>query len=364
VNPGLSAAVGFAVAAVTVLLTTPLAIKVAQRTGFYDHPREYRQHKAPTPFLGGTVVLLGFSLAAVIIGGLTEPWLVVLGGAVIMWVIGTVDDRVAVAPKWRLITTGVMAVAVYRSGLGWDTAAGGLIDLLLTILWFVGLVNAFNLMDNLDGACGTVAAVAAAGIGALAAIKGLPMVSALSFALCGACVGFLPWNLAGPAKIFLGDGGSMPIGFLIAALAVATTRHSDTGSAGVLVGALLTGLPILDVTLVSVSRTRRGVSVMTGGRDHLSHRILLVTRSPRLVALTLAALQAILCSLAILGYELGTGAVAGLAFGAFAVGILAILLLDTATWRPAGIATAAEPGGAEPAPIAVERTHSSVIDPG
>jgi UDP-GlcNAc:undecaprenyl-phosphate/decaprenyl-phosphate GlcNAc-1-phosphate transferase len=349
-NAEVSAAVGFAVAGVASFAATPLAIRVARRTNFYDCPREYRKHSAPTPLLGGAAVLAAFLLAAVIIGGASGRLLVpLLSCAVGMWLIGTLDDRVAVPPKWRLIATAGAAVALSESGFGWDTAGGTGVDILVTVLWVVGLVNAFNLMDNLDGACSTVAAVAAAGVGVLAAIKGQATVAGLAFSLSGACAGFLPWNLAGPAKIFLGDGGSMPIGFLVAALAMATARHSQAGNAGLLVGALLAGLPILDVTLVSVSRTRRGVSLMTGGRDHLTHRILLALRSSRLVAAALAVAQGVLCSFAIVGYALGTLAVAGFAFAAFVTGVLAILVLDTPRWRPAGIAVGPQLVSVEPA---------------
>ena len=321
------------------LVATPVAIRAARRLGFLDHPREYRRHSAPTPFLGGSAVLAAFLLAAIVVGTSARGFGVVLGCAVGLWAIGTLDDRAAVPPAWRVVAEAAAAGAVFAVGLGWNTAATGPVDLLLTIAWIVGVVNAFNLMDNLDGACGTVAAVSATGIGILAAIKGQVPVAGLSFGLAGACAAFLRSNLARPAKIFLGDGGSMPVGFLIAALAMATARHSPSGSAGILVGALLAGLPILDVTLVSVSRGRRGVSVLTGGRDHLTHRLLTVLRSPSLVAVALAVSQATLCGLAIAGYELGSGGLAALAFGAFVAGAGAIVLLDTQRWRPAGIAT-------------------------
>jgi UDP-GlcNAc:undecaprenyl-phosphate GlcNAc-1-phosphate transferase len=236
-------------------------------------------------------------------------------------------------------------------------AAPGVVDLALTIVWTVGVINAFNLMDNLDGACGTVTAVAASGIGALAAIKGQVMVAALAFALAGACVGFLRWNLTGPAKIFLGDGGSMPAGFLIAALAIAAARHDTAGSGGLLVAALLAGLPIFDATLVSFSRPRRGVSLVTGGRDHLTHRLLLVLREPRAVSGALALLQGLLCSIAILGYEIGMVGVAVLGFGVFLAGVAAILILDSPRWRPAGIAVKNEAGAPRTAtakPVSVD----------
>jgi UDP-GlcNAc:undecaprenyl-phosphate GlcNAc-1-phosphate transferase len=361
----LSAAVGFVAAAAVAFLATPVAIRVARRADFLDHPREYRRHDAPTPLLGGAAVLVGFLVVAAVLGT-SGRLLLVLGCAVGLCLLGTLDDRFAVPPKWRVLAEAGAASALFAWGLGWNTALTQPGDLVLTIVWVVGVVNAFNLMDNLDGACSTVAAVAAAGIGALAVIEGDALIAGLAFALSGACAGFLPWNLAGPAKIFLGDGGSMPVGFLVAALAMASARHADAGNAGILVGALVAGLPILDVTLVSFSRTRRGVTLVTGGRDHLSHRILLALHSPRSVAAVLAVGQGVLCSFAIVGYELGTEAVAGLALAAFVAGVVAILVLDTARWRPAGIAVGSprEPLGAAPASAAspdsirVERVNS------
>ncbi len=253
----LSAAVGFVVAGAVSFGVTPLAIRIAARTDCYDRPRGYRRHAAPTPFLGGSAVLFAVLVATAIVGA-SESLLVVLGCAVGLWVLGTIDDRGAVPPKWRVLAEGGAAAAVFAAGLGWDTSLPTVVDVVLTIVWVVGVVNAFNLMDNLDGACSTVAATAAMGIGVLAAIKGEVSVAALAFALSGACAGFLPWNLARPARIFLGDGGSMPVGFLVAALAMAAARRAPAGNAGILVGALLVGLPILDAALVVFSRIRRG----------------------------------------------------------------------------------------------------------
>ncbi len=357
---GASAATGFAVGALAAGAATPAAIGIAQRTGFLDRPRGYREHDAPTPFLGGAAVLLGFLLAAAAIGASGGRYLVLLGCAVAMWILGSLDDGFAVPPKWRLLAATGCAIALTRVGMGWQTSDGTAADVALTVAWVVGLVNAFNLMDNLDGACSTVAAVAAAGIGVLAAIKGETVVAGLAFGLCGACAGFVPLNLAGPAKIFLGDGGSMPIGFLAAALAMATSRHAPAGNAGVLVGALLVALPIFDATLVSVSRTRRGVSLMTGGRDHLTHRILLAVRTPRWVAVVLAVAQGALCGAGVVAYEMGEAAVAVVALGAFVLGVIAILVLDRASWRPAGIAVAASP----PVTLANARPSSVGVDSG
>ena len=206
------------------------------------------------------------------------------------------------------------------------------------MVWVAGVTNALNLMDNMDGACATVAAAAGVGIGTLAALRGDTGLAALSFGLSGACAGFLPWNLAGPAKVFLGDGGSMVLGFLVAALAMAVTRHAGAGGTGVLVGAMLVGLPILDVALVSVSRVRRGVSLVTGGRDHLTHRLVGGLGSPRRVALALALGEAVLGAAAVGGDELSPGAMALLAAVASLGGSAAVVWLDAPRRRPPGIA--------------------------
>jgi UDP-GlcNAc:undecaprenyl-phosphate GlcNAc-1-phosphate transferase len=335
------------------LSATPLAIAVARRTDFYDRPRGYRKHAAATPFLGGAAVVAGFLVAAVAVGGVSGKH-ILIGCAIVMWLLGTVDDRFAVPPKWRLLVEALAAAALVSVDLGWKTSAGSAVDFALTVVWIAGLVNAFNLMDNLDGACSSVGCVSALGIGILAAIHNQTALAGLAFALAGACAGFLPSNLAGPAKIFLGDGGSMPIGFLVATLSMAVARHLHAGDANLLAGALLAGVAILDTALVSVSRLRRGVTLMTGGRDHLTHRLLLVLRSPRVVAVVLAGVQAVLCGFAILGDQLGTAALGGFAVLAVLLGVVAIATLDTARWRPAGLTAAPRPQQAAAPSVGVD----------
>lgn len=335
-----AAAAGLGIAILAACVAVPASIAVAQRADFLDRPRGYRRHERATPLLGGAAVLCAVLVSAAMLGAISGRWAVALGCAVALWGLGTSDDRAAIPPKWRLLAEAGVGTALFAVGLRFRIGLGTDLDLLATIAWVIVVVNAFNLMDNLDGACSTVAAVAAAGVGVLAAVRGQTAIAGLAFALCGACSGFLPWNLTGPARIFLGDGGSMPLGFLVAALAMAVSRHDSNGNAGILVAALLAGLPILDVALVSLSRTRRGVTLVTGGRDHLTHRILLALGSPWRVAGVLVAAQGTLCAAGILGYELGGGAVAWFALVAFLAGVGAIGVLDTEHWRPAGIARA------------------------
>ena len=270
--------------------------------------------------------------------------MVLLVCAVGLWAVGTIDDLIAVAPVWRLLTETGAALALVAAGLGWSVyGEGG--DIVLTVLWVVGLVNGFNLMDNLDGACASVACASAAGIGTLAALNGDFTVAGLAIALGTSCAVFLHWNLAGPARIFLGDGGSRPIGLLIAGLAIASRRVTlPVGHAQVLAGALMVGVVILDTALVTVSRTRRRVTLVTGGRDHLSHRLLPALRSPREVAAALALTQTALCLLAIVGDRSSGEVLAISALIVVSLGLVAIAVLDSARWRPPGIAVGTRRG--------------------
>jgi UDP-GlcNAc:undecaprenyl-phosphate GlcNAc-1-phosphate transferase len=346
-SAGLSAATGAAVAGAAAFVAIPLATVVARRLDVYDCPREYRRHAAPTPLLGGAAVIAAVLVAAIAVGA-GGKLVALIGCAAGLCVVGTIDDVVPVAPKWRLLAEACAALILIAVGLRWTAyGAGG--DVALTVLWVVGLVNGFNLMDNLDGACGSVACISAAGIGTLAAVYGEAAVAGVAFAVAAACAVFLRWNLAGPARIFLGDGGSMPIGLLIAGLAMAATRRVPVGGAQLLAGALLAGLVILDTALVSVSRTRRRVTLVTGGRDHLSHRLLPVLGSPRGVAAVLGLGQAALCAVAIAAAQWNGEALAISGLIVVLLGAVVIAVLDSPRWRLEGIAVGVRPTSHQPA---------------
>jgi UDP-GlcNAc:undecaprenyl-phosphate GlcNAc-1-phosphate transferase len=192
---------GLAVALAVVYTATPLAIRVADRLQFYDKPAGYKGHARPTPYLGGTAVMAGFLLALVIVS--TGDWartLPLLGGMAVLWAVGTVDDRRNVAPGWRVAVELVLAWMVWQSGMGWDLGLGAGVDLALTIAWTVGVVNAFNLFDNMDGAASTMALVVSAGVVLMGILRGDVWLTAAAATLCGACLGFLPHNLASPAR--------------------------------------------------------------------------------------------------------------------------------------------------------------------
>jgi UDP-GlcNAc:undecaprenyl-phosphate GlcNAc-1-phosphate transferase len=336
VSTGPSAVLAALVAALACFLLTPLAIRAAFALGFVDRPQGYKSHRRATPYLGGVAVLASLALATLLFAHLGHRLAMVLVGAVVLAAIGLLDDRVAVAPRWRVAAEVVLAALLWRSGVRWSPFGVGPLDFAVSALWIVGIVNAVNLMDNMDGAAATVAGVAAAGIGVLALTEGQTAVAVASFAVGGACAGFLPHNLAGPARIFLGDGGSMPLGFLVAALALLAANHGSLRHTAVLAGAMLIALPILDTSLVTISRVRRGTSVLTGGLDHLTHRLLSRAGSPRRVAAGLAAGEAVLALLAIVAVHLGAVTAVALTVLVVAGGAWAIRMLESPGWRPAG----------------------------
>jgi UDP-GlcNAc:undecaprenyl-phosphate GlcNAc-1-phosphate transferase len=318
------------------IAATPIAIRIALKSNFQDWPERYKAHSAPTPYLGGAAVIFAFALSAVLFGQGTSRFASVIVGAFALWFVGTVDDRRTIRPALRVLAGGAAALLLWTSGLGWSLFGHYFADLALTSLWVIGLVNAFNLMDNMDGAAPTVAAVSGAGIATLALINDDAALGALALALVGASLGFLNYNLPSPApaQIFLGDGGSMPIGFVLAAAIMSLPEMNASGASMLIPAALLVGLAIFDTTLVVVSRTRRHVLICLGARDHLTHRLLVMLRSTKAVAIALAVIQAVLCVLAIIAAQLGIAASVIIAAFCLTVSVLSILALELEIWPP------------------------------
>lgn len=337
----------FLVAYGVALLATPAAIRLARRTGFLDRPGGYKAHRRPTPYLGGLAVLLAFLAGSATYGAFGDGavW-AIFAGAILLWAVGTADDRRPGGPRMRVAAEVVAASLLWFGGLGWSIFPGALPDFLLTIAWVVGLVNAFNLMDNQDGACATVGAVAATAIAVLAAFEGPEVLSAMAVALAAGCIGFLHFNLVPKARIFLGDGGSMLVGFLAAALAMAVPRSAGLDSDTIVPAILLVGLPLLDMTMVIVSRTRRGIRLTQGGRDHLTHRLLPKLGSTWAVALALAAGQAALGLLAVEMVDWSRAAVLVTAAFCFLLGLVTIAVLESPAFHPDGAAAAVREVGA------------------
>ena len=314
------------------LVLTPLAGRLAVTISMFDRPVGYKQHSRATPYLGGLAVMTGFLVASGVFGTNLSDYGTFLAGTLALLAVGTLDDRFGLPITPRLLAQVGAGLLLWFHGIQWNMFPGDAADFLLTVFWTVGLINAFNLMDNLDGAAGTVGSVCAASTGVLALLRHDVSLGILTLSLCGACAGFLPSNLARPSRIFLGDGGSMPLGFLVAGMVMAVPS-GQLHWATLLTIAPLAGLPILDTTLVVVSRLHRGAPVLQGGRDHLTHRLLDALHTPRRVALVLALAQALFSTAAIVTAEFGgVGTAVPLALVYLGVGAGIIAVLEFSPW--------------------------------
>ena len=339
--------VGLTLAMAIVYAATPLAIRLAAHFDFYDVPAGYKGHRTPTPYLGGTAVITGFVVVVAALTLTSQPseTVPVLGGVLVLWIIGTLDDRRLVGVWPRVAAEVGLAAMLWATGLGWSLGLGGAVDLLATAIWVVAVVNAFNLFDNMDGASSTMASVVAAAVAILGLVQSDVWLVATGAALCGACLGFLPHNLSRPsARIFLGDGGSMPIGFAIAALVMIGASSAASEWQALVMGLLLVGVPALDTCLVVVSRRRRGVSILTGGRDHLTHRTRARMSTVRASVAALGAGQALLAALALVAVQGGPKALVPVVLAYLVAMATVIVVLDARTGVFAGVVAAAPDG--------------------
>jgi UDP-GlcNAc:undecaprenyl-phosphate GlcNAc-1-phosphate transferase len=333
-DPWVACPLAVLVALALTQVLTPLCVRLARATGFMDHPAGYKGHRAPTPYLGGVAVLVAFLATGAALSGDARRYLPIFACTALLAVVGLVDDRRTVSPLARVAVEVAAGVEVWHAGLGWTMLGYAPLDMLVTVVWVVGLVNAVNLMDNQDGAASSVCSAAAVGAGIFALANGETSLAILSFGLAGATAGFLRFNLARPSRIFLGDGGSMPLGFLVAVLVMNVADVNRLRGTAMLAAAMFVALPILDTTLVVISRRRRGVSFLTPGRDHLTHRLLQRLGTPRRVAAALAGAQIVLAVFATVGESNGQAAVLVLASVTAVAGLAFIALMESPDWHP------------------------------
>ena len=256
------------------VLGTPLARRLALATGIVDLPGHRKVHHEPTPLLGGAAIYGAFVVALLLFGGRAEvrQMISIVLGATSVSLIGVVDDARGVRPSLKLLAQLGAAALVVISGLRVQIFPWEALNIAVSLLWIVAITNALNLLDNMDGLSGGIAAIAAAHFLLLAALNGQYLVGVLSAALLGACIGFLRYNF-NPASIFMGDTGSLFIGFILATVAI-KLRFANTFVVTWMVPPVVLLVPLFDTALVIVSRLRRGLNPFTTpGKDHLSHRL-------------------------------------------------------------------------------------------
>jgi len=275
-----------AVAATIALPTAAAVILLSLRTALgrrlVAEPTGDRWHEIPTPITGGFGIfggLLAGSALAVATGAIepsSELW-GILGGCAILFVAGVIDDARSLGPVTKIGAQLAATAVVLAGGVRVEIVDNEALGLVIAVVWFVGMTNAFNLLDNMDALAATLAAIAA-GFFAFDAIfvHDNPMVAALSLSLLFACLGFLPFNLGRrrPSAVFMGDSGSQVVGFALAAFGLASSwTVAGSTFASILVPIVVLGVPIIDTGLVAITRFRAGRPIHHGGRDHTSHRL-------------------------------------------------------------------------------------------
>ena len=268
----------FLVALAGSFLLTPLLRRCARRIGFVDLPTSRKIHQEPVALLGGVAVYVAFAAAVVSQGTPRGPLLGLLLGAALLMLVGIADDAKGMDPRIKLAAqVGAASVAV-ACGVQTTFLGTAYLNIPFTLLWIVGITNAFNLLDNMDGLAAGVAAISASTFAILASrysnLGGEQAATAIAAAaLTGGCLGFLRYNVV-RASIFMGDAGSMVLGFVLASLAALGSWRGPTVPTSLLIPILVLAYPIFDTTFVTLLRLQEGRRVFQGGKDHSSHRLL------------------------------------------------------------------------------------------
>ena len=270
----------FLTALVVSLCLTPVARVVALRLGVVDHPDARKIHGRPTPLLGGVAIAGAIGVGSLVHGGAADATAAAVVASAGILLLGIWDDcspRAAGLRWWlRLLYEACLAMVVVAAGVRTTLFGTPWLDLPLTVVWIVGMTNAFNLLDNMNGLSAGVAGIAGLTFAVLAARyveagpEQLPTASAAA-ALAGACLGFLPGNFR--SRIFMGDAGSLVLGFQLGCLAVQGSWRNPTVPTSLIIPLLVLAYPLFDTALVVLLRFTHGQSPVMGGRDHSSHRL-------------------------------------------------------------------------------------------
>jgi UDP-GlcNAc:undecaprenyl-phosphate GlcNAc-1-phosphate transferase len=366
-----SALVAFLIAALLVAgVTTPLAIRLSHLLGVVDRPGGRRIHDRPMPRLGGIGIMLGILVATLLtIPVMQTQYAAILIGAVLISALGAVDDGVGIAPPLKFVGQVACAVIPVAQGVSISTFTLPLIEPIslgplqypVTVIFIVAVANIVNFADGMDGLAAGLCAISAGTFAILALSLERPVPAALAAAVCGSCVGFLRWNFH-PAKVFMGDSGSLPLGFLLASMSI--TGVMKTAAALALVFPMIVLLaPILDTSFVILKRLKHGQSIMTADANHLHHRLLRIGYSQRQAALLLYGWCAILSGSALavrflryrtpdghwhLGSTLVLVAIGAIAIGSSLYVVYALEIIKYGHLRRIGLARGGEEGDAVP----------------
>jgi UDP-GlcNAc:undecaprenyl-phosphate GlcNAc-1-phosphate transferase len=356
------------------LVLVPVVREYARSREIQDVPGGHKSHTAPVPYLGGVAMAVAFSLAMVLgvllqrnitISGqqislnieslafrsdtLLRELVVVIGLALVFSLMGLIDDLRGLSPRLRFAVGFVLATSLVAYGVRLVSPLPDTLDFVISVVWILGVTNAFNLLDNIDGLAAGTAAVAAGAFFFIAVMNDQQNGALFAIGLAGAMLGFLRSNFH-PATIYMGDAGSLFIGFLMAYLGLKMRTNVDE-IPQLFAPIVVLGVAVLDTTIVVVSRVRRGVSPFTGGQDHLSHRLRRLGLSVRRAVTTLLLASTALGVLAV-GLSEASAAIGYWFLGAVAVsGVMATVVLTTKVARVEAVASTGESDETNVTPI-------------
>lgn len=293
----------FSVALILTLISTPIVRNIAIKKHFLDQPNTRKVHTIPVPLLGGLSIYFSLLIAAlvgIVVAGIpiTRMMISILSGMTILVVLGIVDDRRGMSLKIKLSGQILAACLVVFFGARVSFIPFEFFSIGVSIFWIVGMTNALNLLDNMDGITGGVACIASFAFCFFSLIIGQDLITIFSLALAGASLGYLRYNFS-PASIFLGDAGSMMIGFLLAVFGL-IVGNSQSSYIGLAIPILVLAFPIFDTSLVTITRLVDGRNVSQGGKDHSTHRIRMLIGSDEHTALIVYMANIALAGAAIL----------------------------------------------------------------
>lgn len=315
------------------LAVTPLVRKLAFRIGAVDRPNERKVHAGIMARMGGLGIYIAFVASALLFAPRSAQLTGILLANTLIVITGILDDTRDLSPKIKLLGQVLAALVLMEYGFEVKFLTlpleGGIVyleraDTIFTVFWLVGITNAVNLIDGLDGLAAGTSAIAAATMSVVALMTGQIQAFVLGLTLVGAIVGFLRYNFH-PASIFMGDTGSMLLGFNLAALAILGMTKSVT-VISLLLPVIILGIPILDTLWAIVRRASRGKHIFEADKKHLHHRLLQIGLSHRNTVLVIYGVNLFLGAAAILIQTLGT------LWSLAAVAVLAVLLLLFARW--------------------------------
>ena len=309
----------FIIGVVVAYLTAPVSIKLAHRLGVIDTPKDARRvHKKPIPRFGGMSIFLGSMAAMVIPAGMNANIKTAMIGGALMYLLGIIDDIKDIKPVVKFGGQLLIASLVYTLGIRitfvsnyfgaavTDAHANVIlsagVSYIITVFWIVGITNAVNLMDGLDGLAAGSVAIMSLSLAYIAYIHGIrlgsmPVCIAL-VAVAAGCIGFLPYNFS-PAKTFMGDGGALYLGYMIAVLSVISPLKRAT-VVGALIPMLTLAVPIFDTALAMLRRTLKHESIMAADKGHLHHHLMAAGFGQRRSVLIMYGIVAIMGEVAVL----------------------------------------------------------------